>query len=163
MFTINDLLNIDKVQELNNELSKIKLRKLKFKQAIRPLFVKFSETIKKQHRKLRKPSHSYNEYIKSKWWTKRKNRYFQRYGKKCLICGSTKTVQLHHKLYGNYGNEDNKHLVALCDFHHKELHAGIGKVKRDMVKETNVLLKEMIDFQKTYEKESGDKYLTTCI
>lgn len=94
----------------------------------------------KKERKLRKYANripkKYNVYIKTKYWTKRKNEYFQKYGKQCFVCKSSKYVQLHHLEYKNelFGIEPDEMLVQLCKEHHEEFHALYG-VKRKMYQE----------------------------
>lgn len=87
----------------------------------------------RKERKYARVPKKYNVYIKSKWWKKRRNKYFQDFGKKCLICGSSKYVVLHHLEYNHtvFGNEPDTMLVQLCNPHHEEFHAIYG-VKHKM-------------------------------
>lgn len=85
----------------------------------------------------------YGVYILSKWWGKRKDEFWRKYGKKCGLCGSPRFVQLHHAYYGEYGKEKDEDLVPLCQPHHEQLHSIIGKTKKDMRKETLDALEEM--------------------
>lgn len=64
----------------------------------------------------------YKDYIKSKYWRRRKEDYYRRYGKKCAVCKIIKGVQLHHKVYRNYGKEYDDDLIALCNKHHGDFH-----------------------------------------
>ena len=77
----------------------------------------------------------YVDYIQSKYWEKRKTEYYKKYGRKCFICKEVSYVELHHIVYGNFGNEKDEHLVPFCKYHHVEYHAQY-KTKRSMVKET---------------------------
>jgi len=77
----------------------------------------------------------YKVYIKSIYWTRRKNRYYQKYGRRCAVCRGTEYVDLHHKKYANYGNERDEDLVPLCRNHHGAFHAQHG-VSRDMTEDT---------------------------
>jgi len=56
----------------------------------------------------------YKEYIKSKCWDRRKIEYYSNNKKKCVCCGKTKNIHLHHIVYGSFGNEQDKNLAPLC-------------------------------------------------
>lgn len=100
---------------------------------------------KKKKPKIRETVRSYKSYIVSKLWRKRKNRYYQKYGKQCSCCKSTNYVQLHHKIYtGIYGNEPDNHLVALCMKCHKLFHDTYG-IKNDMREDTEEFVSDMKD------------------
>ncbi len=95
------------------------------------LWKKNKKKIKKQKRLLRykkKIPQKYKEYIKSKFWIIRKNQYFKKYGKKCMVCNSNKCIQLHHIEYnvGKFGFEDDKVLISLCRECHEEFHSIFG-------------------------------------
>lgn len=111
--------------------------------------------LRRELKRKRCPTH-YKVYIKSKFWRKRRSDYFKIYGRKCEICGHSKIVQLHHKLYADYGSEKDENLVALCRFHHEEIHKALGKTKRDMIKETNLFISEMKTFQITYNRNKEE-------
>jgi hypothetical protein len=103
---------------------------------------------KKQIRKYRKRvPKKYNVYIKSLSWEKRKNAFYKKFGRYCEICRSFDNIHLHHKFYGQFGFEQDEHLVALCQTHHKELHDFIGKTRKDMVEITNNFIKERAIFK----------------
>lgn len=101
--------------------------------------------IKKRTEKIRiSIPKKYKDYIKSKWWKKRKIKYYQKFGKKCAVCKSIYHIQLHHLIYGNYGFEKDEHLIALCSIHHEEYHKQYG-VKENMFDDTNEFIKEQIE------------------
>jgi len=79
----------------------------------------------------------YIVYIKSEFWKKRRKRYFKKYEKKCLTCGTKKGVGLHHAVYRHteFGNERDTDLFPLCSVCHREFHEHYG-VKGNMLKET---------------------------
>lgn len=90
----------------------------------------------------------YSVYIKSEWWTKRKNKFYKENEKRCMACLGTKYIDLHHLFYGNYGNETDEQLVALCRLCHEEYHQTYG-VAKDMIHTTNIFIiekREEIDF-----------------
>jgi hypothetical protein len=91
--------------------------------------------IRKERKYARVPK-KYKVYIKSKWWRQRKNRYYQDFGKKCMLCGSAKFIDLHHIEYksSEFGFEKDKTLIALCRNCHAEFHLRY-KLKQNMQKE----------------------------
>lgn len=92
----------------------------------------------------------YREYIKSPWWVLRKASYYKIYGRKCAVCATIKSIDLHHMVYGDLGSEKDEHLVALCREHHDAFHEKVG-VKRDMLKETYAFIdheRQMLEFPK---------------
>lgn len=99
---------------------------------------------KKFHKnKPRQIIRSYKIYIKSPLWIKRKNRYFNRHGKKCEACNKPKYVTLHHMAYRqNYGDEPDSELVALCGRCHNEFHKQFG-VSKDMIQNTKYFVAEV--------------------
>jgi len=113
--------------------------------------VKPDTTRKKRIRKgSKRIPKKYNLYIKSKHWDKRKNVFWKKHERKCVICGSSGFINLHHIVYGNYGIEKDEHLVALCRYHH-QLYHDTYKTKRNMEKETLEFIceqKELLEFPK---------------
>lgn len=131
------------------DLSKVVFQKVKIGKEWKKLKKKEKKKRKERIYKNRIPK-QYKVYIKSKWWTKRKNKFYRKYGKICQACQSTKYIDLHHMLYANYGNEEDIHLVALCRGCHEEYHS-IHGVKRNMIKETHQFIiekREIADFPK---------------
>lgn len=76
----------------------------------------------------------YNVYIKSIWWEKRKNQYWQNHKKECYRCSSSNHIQLHHLKYENqtFGNEKDKTLIPMCQSCHNLFHSLFGS-KKDMI------------------------------
>lgn len=64
----------------------------------------------------------YEDYLKSPHWQKTK-KFFKFISKKrCYVCGTKKSLVLHHKHYKTVGYEDGSELVWLCQPHHRKLH-----------------------------------------
>lgn len=97
---------------------------------------KFFKKIRKEREYKKRIPKKYILYIKSKFWKTRRNKYFRDYGKKCMVCGSCKYVQLHHIEYRNsdFGFEEDKTLIALCRDCHEEFHLRY-RTKQNMQKE----------------------------
>ncbi len=161
MFTVQQLLNINNFDKLIEKPTKKKV-KLVFKRAVRQSKeVTFSKILDKQEKKKRKVFkragyRNYSEYIKSRTWRKRKQKYYLNNGKYCCVCKTVDNVTLHHKYYGDYGKESDSDLICLCWFHHSELHKAIGNTKKDMRKETNKFLEEMKRFQISYNRNKSE-------
>lgn len=83
----------------------------------------------------------YAEYITSVHWKLVKQSYFRRHRKACGVCDTRQNVDLHHMIYGVWGQEKDHHLVPLCRFHHTKFHDKIG-VKGNMLKETHQFIIE---------------------
>lgn len=95
----------------------------------------FKKSIK--NKKLKKPpTIDYFEYINSELWVERKEAYYRKHKKQCKACGSYKLINLHHMVYGNFGNEPDNAMICLCDLCHKEFHA-IYQTTRDLRQQTN--------------------------
>lgn len=77
----------------------------------------------------------YADYIISKYWTERRNQYWQTHPRECAACGSKQYIHLHHMVYGKFGHEPDEWLVALCGHHHDSYHAKYG-VQGNMTKTT---------------------------
>jgi HNH endonuclease len=65
---------------------------------------------------------SYNTYINSKAWKLKRMEILRRDGRKCVRCGSKRRLQIHHKTYVRFGNEDDADLETLCEHCHREGH-----------------------------------------
>ncbi len=137
-----DLLDIKIIEKIANK--KIRLNNL---------FKSWNKSIRKDRKereyKNRIPK-KYKIYIKSKYWKLRRDKYFRELGRKCVVCGSSKYVNLHHLVYEDYGSEKNENLVVFCRFHHEEFHKEIG-VKKNMVDETYQFIidqRELLEFPK---------------
>jgi hypothetical protein len=62
-------------------------------------------------------------------WRARQKRYFETHVKRCVICGCTDAVHAHHRHYRDQrGEERDKTIVALCAFHHRQVHRWHDKV-----------------------------------
>jgi hypothetical protein len=68
----------------------------------------------------------YKVYIKSQWWTKRKNKYYKEHKRECILCKCSEHCNLHHLVYGRLGYENDKDLVCLCQSCHEEYHSIYG-------------------------------------
>lgn len=108
--------------------------------------------ITKNHKIKEIPKIDYYEYIKSIDWLKRKERYYLKHKKQCQACGSYKLINLHHMVYGDFGNEPDNTMVCLCESCHNEFHK-IYLITKDLRKQTNEFIKHKQDTIKRLIKE----------
>ena len=94
--------------------------------------------------RIRKCSKVYKLYIKSKFWTERKNQFYQKFLKMCVRCGSKKYIALHHKKYDKslFGKEPDDHLAPMCGCCHQLFHKTYG-TNPDMMVETDLFVNEL--------------------
>ena len=66
---------------------------------------------------------SYDEYIHSEEWQKRRLQILKRDNYQCQRCGSAKQLRVHHIHYPEvYGEEPDEDLITLCDSCHTFVH-----------------------------------------
>jgi hypothetical protein len=169
-----DLLNINKIKEIENKAIKLasdnKLSKYKRKNTLDETnsrtihtrmdksywrkYFKFERDLKKitkKNRQYKRCPKRYEVYLRSHWWEERKNKYYQKNGRKCAICGQTEYIHLHHIYYGDYGNEPDEQLVAFCKYHHDLFHKRYGTGTNDFRLQTSEFIideHELIEMNK---------------
>lgn len=74
-----------------------------------------------------KTGKTYKDFLKSEYWKIIKARVMKRDGYKCIICGATENLEIHHNTYKHYKQEYRKLkcLDTLCRKHHNEAHCFI--------------------------------------
>lgn len=88
------------------------------------------------------------EYIKSSYWKKKRKEYFDKYHKRCVLCGESDcySLAIHHVTYARLGIENiDTDLVCLCNDCHKLEHQ---KIDWDINKIGKT--KYLLDKRKTY-------------
>lgn len=85
----------------------------------------------KRKEKKRKPK-SYNFYVNKRHprWLAVREKAIKKYGNKCMACGSTSNIHVHHATYERLYNEkigDLRVLCASCHEYLHELHKNAGK------------------------------------
>jgi hypothetical protein len=83
----------------------------------------------------------YRKYLKTDWWSLRKEKYWQKHSRTCYCCGEFAT-ELHHNNYSRLFGELDKDFVPLCHSCHTEVHE-IHK-KTGKLKNAHKILKERI-------------------
>lgn len=65
---------------------------------------------------------SYREYLQSDAWALKREQVFAKYGRKCVDCGRTDNLQVHHKTYKRLFQERLSDLEPVCPDHHLDRH-----------------------------------------
>ena len=65
---------------------------------------------------------NYAEYLESPWWRARKAAIVRYRGERCERCGSTDSLELHHRTYERLGRERPEDVELLCHRCHKLEH-----------------------------------------
>lgn len=65
---------------------------------------------------------NYRKYIVSEAWRDKRTELFRVRGKKCEICGSKKSIQVHHLTYERLGAELLSDLKVVCKPCHEKIH-----------------------------------------
>lgn len=79
---------------------------------------------------------SYEDLLKTEEWRGKRQKILNRDNNKCVYCGKTHNLQVHHKYYSKYPNGFRVYpwnypddaLITLCDECHKKVH-GKKKIK----------------------------------
>lgn len=69
------------------------------------------------------PSTTYQRYIKSTAWRRKRCQVLIRCGSICERCGEWPVVNVHHLTYARLGDERLEDLLGVCFNCHKELHS----------------------------------------
>ena len=96
---------------------------------------------KKPKKKKGYTKETYQEYLISDWWVKRKKQYWAIHKRKCFVCGEF-ALELHHKNYSRLKKELDKDLVPLCNQCHKNAHYLIWNNKAKL-KDAHIILKNL--------------------
>lgn len=71
-------------------------------------------------------SAEYAEYLRSNHWRAVRRRYqASKLPWRCYICGADKRLDLHHKTYKRFGNENLHDLIPLCRPCHNLVHLAV--------------------------------------
>lgn len=73
-------------------------------------------------KKLKRMGYSnYTEYLESPHWLKFKRKYYSK-KRDCLVCNTTKALNLHHVSYDHLGDERQSDVIPLCRPCHVDVH-----------------------------------------
>jgi hypothetical protein len=65
---------------------------------------------------------TYDAYLRSRRWTRRRAEYRETHDPICCVCSATRKLQLHHTTYVRLGWEIDQDLCWLCDLCHSTVH-----------------------------------------
>lgn len=75
---------------------------------------------------------SYEDYLSSTRWNRRKHAFYGRNENSCAACSSKRRLVVHHLSYERLGRERDEDLVVLCWDCHDELHLRFGRRRWDL-------------------------------
>lgn len=64
----------------------------------------------------------HSDYINSVAWQETRQKIFRRDGFRCVMCGQSMNLNVHHITYENLGAEESSDLVTLCQKCHAKVH-----------------------------------------
>ena len=97
---------------------------------------------------------TYEIYLESEEWRQKRIKVFERDNYKCVHCGSTSNLSVHHLTYANLYHEELHDLVTVCDACHSAFH---DLAKRAEYCTATYYLPEPVDFKAEYEKEKKER------
>ena len=72
-------------------------------------------------------SPQYHAYLASPEWRQRREQALWRAGHRCQTCNSSDTLDVHHRTYARFRNEDPEDLTVLCRSCHEKFHDRMPK------------------------------------
>lgn len=88
-----------------------------------------------------KLSNEYKSYLQSESWQIKREFALEKADHRCQICNNTKRLDVHHRTYERFGNEDLSDLTVLCrnchELYHKSKDKKAAKVKKANKKPRN--------------------------
>jgi 5-methylcytosine-specific restriction endonuclease McrA len=81
--------------------------------------------LEEQQRAARKAKH--RAYLRSPEWKARRKEALLRAGGRCMDCGASKNLHVHHLTYKRHGNELARDLRVLCNRCHRKRHREGGR------------------------------------
>lgn len=117
-----------------NETKKY-VKSLKIKKKIKPI---------RSKKKVKKWSGKYKDYLKTLWWEKRKEAYYELNPRRCYACKRKSMIDLHHCDYSRLLREKDSDLIPLC----RKCHEAVHKLEKEneliKLKEAHVVYKKFI-------------------
>jgi ClpP class serine protease len=96
---------------------------------------------------------SYDEYIKSKmWYRKREDFLGNKKDKNCEVCGNAKASQVHHRTYQRLTLEKMSDLTLLCRECHEKFHKVVPSSKMSKAKSNNGDCNCAVCYRRTSER-----------
>lgn len=97
----------------------------------------------------------YKQYLRSQVWKRISKQIKENADFRCKLCGSSRSLRVHHHTYDNVFKETEKDLICLCNICHYKIHNGCDCIRHkknpceacEYVKKTNNKL-----YMERYEK-----------
>lgn len=83
----------------------------------------------------------YGAYLATPLWQEKRRERIDLDGGKCVSCGATAPIEVHHTNYATIGDEDVAHILTLCQTCHKIEH----KIPPQMGFETQLSTRIMVE------------------
>lgn len=112
-------------KEFDKEYEKLKKRFIKSLKLNVEFFSKLIEEYNIHKKNISEEKKQHMKDLTSPKWKEKREEVFERYGKQCVECGSTKNIQVHHLIYrkGHHLWEyDVDELLPLCKKCHQKVH-----------------------------------------
>jgi 5-methylcytosine-specific restriction endonuclease McrA len=84
-----------------------------------------ASVLEERQRAARKAKH--RAYLRSPEWKARRKDALLRAGERCMDCGASKNLHVHHLTYKRHGNELARDLRVLCSRCHRKRHREGGR------------------------------------
>jgi len=72
---------------------------------------------------IKEMSQEYVDYIQSDKWKRKRKIALKRAGYRCQMCNSPHSLQVHHRTYERFGNENMTDLTVVCNGCHLLFHS----------------------------------------
>lgn len=92
---------------------------------------------------------SYEKYLNTGHWRRRRLEYYKTHKKICFCCGC-KSYALHHISYKNRGNEKDEDLTPLCEKHHNKIHDDLIGEEGVTLENAHEVLRDLINLGDTF-------------
>ena len=114
------------------------LTKNKPKEIKKPTYFKVEEYDKAIHILM---TMNYNDYLMTRHWQLFRGEALKFYNNRCVVCGSTEKLCVHHNNYDNRGRETFNDVIVVCDSCHKKIHG----IKKE-IKISDIILEDKSPF-----------------
>lgn len=84
----------------------------------------------------------YDEYLRSETWQLKRRERLSIDGKRCLGCGATRNLHVHHRTYERFGGQElMSDLVSVCEKCHALIHKAANKSRMSLDRTTALILR----------------------
>ena len=108
---------------------------------------------------------AHKSYIQTKKWKQIRKEVLERDGRKCVICGSKSRLEIHHKTYENWKNENLDELVTLCKTCHTTVHgisSGDGNYVEMLYFDRDDFINMRFSNDRIFHSEITEEFKNSC-